>query len=97
MCDHATLRCALWAGTGPEGTLELEDDVDLCWSLSLLHLPPVVELLTYRSVKAGRLEPGPATILGGLRIIHMGHAACEERHMSRGCVLREHVARLRVA
>ena len=52
------------AGTGPAGTEELESRADWGVSLSLVHLPPGVQLLTYRSGKAGRLQPGPGTAAG---------------------------------
>ena len=50
--------CLVDSGTGPEGTQELESHADRGVSLSLVHLPPGVRLLTYRSDEKGSLQLG---------------------------------------
>ena len=55
-------------GTGPEGPQELESHADRGVSLSLVHLPPGVRLLPYRSGgEDGKLQPSAPTGYGESR------------------------------
>ena len=64
-------------GTGPEGPQELESHADRGVSLSLVHLPPGVRLLPYRSNgEDGRLQPSAPTGYGETTHIRMAVVRC---------------------